>query len=162
MKVTDSEIIKNGEKELLDSITGDLDWKSIEQIIKKKHNFLVHDDIEYKNGDIVVYNNQIAYKVDFDVKVTLSILLDRQGNYLSLATSGDLIQNELKEDSEQGVDVELIEPANIIDDLDENNDDDGLDEIAPMQIVETIEASNENISQMASEIADMISDINED
>jgi hypothetical protein len=84
MKVTNSEIIKNGEQELIDAITADLDWGAIEKIILKEHNLGIEEDIEYKSGDIVAVDNQIAYKLDFEVKVNLSVLLDRKGDYLSV------------------------------------------------------------------------------
>ncbi len=89
MKITDSEVIKNGEKDLIDAITADLDWAVIEEIFLKEHNLGIEEDIEFKRGDIVSSNNQIAYKLEFEVKVNLSILLDRNGDYLSIAISGD-------------------------------------------------------------------------
>ena len=77
MKITDSEIIKSGEKELLDAITADLDWGAIEDIFIKNHGLQIEEDIDYQKGDIVSYHDQIAYKLEFSVKVGLSVLLDR-------------------------------------------------------------------------------------
>lgn len=88
MKITNSEIIKSGERELIDAITGDLDWSVIEKIVEQKHHLSLQDDVEYRKGDLVVFENQIAYKLDFEVKVNLSVLFDRQGNYLQLDTRG--------------------------------------------------------------------------
>ena len=84
MKITDSDIIKNGEQELIDAITADLDWGAIEDIFLKEHNLGIDEDIEYKSGDIVAVDNRIAYKLEFEVKVNLSVLLDRNGDYLSV------------------------------------------------------------------------------
>ncbi len=89
MKITDPAVIKSGENELIDAITADMDWGVIGKVFLEKHKLDIDDDVEYKNGDIVVYNNQIAYKLEFDVKVNLSILLDREGNYMSLSTDLD-------------------------------------------------------------------------
>jgi len=52
MKITDSEIIKSGEKELLDAITAYLDWGAVEEIFIKDHGFKIEEDIEFKKGDI--------------------------------------------------------------------------------------------------------------
>ncbi|RLB83600.1 MAG: hypothetical protein DRH17_01625 [Deltaproteobacteria bacterium] len=90
MKIADSEAIKSGERELIDAITADLDWSSIEEIFRKQHNLGIEDDVEFKNGDIVVLDDQIAYRLEFEAKVTLSILFDREGNYISLESTGDL------------------------------------------------------------------------
>ena len=87
MKITDSEIIKNGEQELIDAITADLDWGAIEEIFIKEHNLGIEEDIEYKSGDIVAFDNQIAYKLEFEVKVKLSVLINRDGEYLSVTVS---------------------------------------------------------------------------
>ena len=86
MKVTHHEVIKNGEQELIDAITADLDWSALEAVFRKEHNLKIEENVEYKKGDIVIYNNQIAYKLDFDVSVVLSVLLDREGNYISVST----------------------------------------------------------------------------
>ena len=87
MKITDSEIIKNGEQELIDAITADLDWGAIEEVFLKEHNLGIEEDIEYKSGDIVAVDNQIAYKLEFEVKVNLSVLINRNGEYLSVNIS---------------------------------------------------------------------------
>ena len=101
LKITDSEVIKSGERELLDIIIGDLDWEAIEKIVKEKHQLRIQDDVEFRQGDIVVYDNTVAYKLDFDVKVTLTVLFDRDGNYLSFSTSGDFTKDAVVPDSEE-------------------------------------------------------------
>jgi len=96
MRITDSESITNGERDLINAITGDLDRGNIEEIFKDKFNLGMRDHLEYKQGDIVVHDNQIAYKLDFEAKVAVSVLCDRSGNYLSLTTSE--VVNELPEE----------------------------------------------------------------
>lgn len=88
MKITNADVIKSGEKDLIDSITADLDWGAIENIFLTEHNLGIDEDIEYKKGDIISYNNQVAYKLEFTVKVNLSVLINREGEYLSVKISG--------------------------------------------------------------------------
>jgi hypothetical protein len=114
MKITDSEVIKTGEQELIDAITADLDWGAIEDIFRKDHNLGIEEDVEYKRGDMIVHDNRIAYQLDFEVKVTISLLLDREGNYISVKTADRVDppednrvspedgQGSRDEDSEQG------------------------------------------------------------
>ncbi len=83
MKITNDEVIKTGEQELIDSINGELDWEVMEDIFKNKHHLEIGEDVEYRSGDLVVHDNQVAYQLEFDVQVKLSILVDRDGNYLS-------------------------------------------------------------------------------
>lgn len=156
MKITDSEIIRNGEKELIDAITGDLDWHIIEKIFKNQHNLSIRDDVEYKAGDMVVYNNRVAYRIDFEVKVPLSVIFDRSGDFLAFKTSGDF--SELHEPSEDpdseksGPEQELMSS-----DADESFEP---EEAENTPFADPSVNPRENISQMASQIADMISEIN--
>jgi hypothetical protein len=87
MKITNADVIKSGEKDLIDSITADLDWRAIEDIFLTEHNLGIDEDIEYKRGDIIAYENQVAYKLEFTVKVNLSVLINRDGEYLSVDIS---------------------------------------------------------------------------
>jgi len=164
MKITDSEVIKNGEQELIDAISGDLDWGVIETIFKEKHRLGIEEDVEYKNGDLVVHDNQIAYKFEFDIKVTLSILLDREGNYLSITSAGDpeKDQNEAQdappEDSEEPSGPEdAAEPGQVLEDvmveLDSHEDTENNEMMSPEP---AHEGSDERISRAASQAADMI------
>ncbi len=134
MKITNSEVIRTGEKELIDAITGDLDWQAIEQLFREKYHLGLQDEVEYKKGDMVVHNNQIAYKLDFEVKVTLSVLFDRRGECLEV-TALDRHADMDAETQSRESDLDIIVPD---------------------------EPANENVSQMASQIAEMMTEINKD
>lgn len=158
MKITDHEIIKNGEKELIDAITGDLDWTTIEQVFKDKFKLGLQEDVEYKQGDIVIHNHQIAYRLDFDVKVSMSVLFDRKGEYLDIHPA-----TEATEATENMSDPLLVTPdiAKQIQpdtDMEHQSYVDG-DADLPNESDDTM---NENVTQMATQIADMISQINQD
>ena len=104
VKITDIKIIKDSEKEFIDTITGDLNWDSIERIIKEKHHFTLQDDIEYRNGDIIVHNNEVAYRLNFNVKVSLSVVFNRQGECIDIETDGDgdVIERSLQDQNGDG------------------------------------------------------------
>jgi len=93
MKITNDEIIKNGEQDLIDAINVDLDWEFMEDIFQKEHKLAFGEDVEYKRGDIIVHDNQVAYRLEFDVKVNLSILLDRQGSFIAFIANGQSEDN---------------------------------------------------------------------
>ena len=125
MKLTDPETIQESEKEFIDTINAELDWEAIEKMLLEKHSFTVQDEIDYKNGDLIVYNDNIAYKFDFEIKVPLSVIFNRQGECLEISTLRDDFE-------EEGEDDLPISPA-----------------------------QDDKVAQMASNIADMISEINE-
>jgi hypothetical protein len=122
MKITDSEIIKTGEQELIDAITADLDWGAIEDIFLKEHNLGIEEDIEYKSGDIVAVDNQIAYKLEFAVKVNLSVLLNRDGEYLSVTVSNK--EDKPEEDREKIDQATKISGEILFGDLSDNDSSD--------------------------------------
>ena len=99
MKIAKREVIQDGEQELIDAITGELDWGAMEEIFEKEHRLKLNEDVAYKSGDIVIHNDQVAYRLEFDVKVTLSVLIDRNGSCLSLTSSDDFNrENDADED----------------------------------------------------------------
>jgi len=146
MKITNPEVIKSGEKELIDAINADLDWGAIEETFRKEHKLGIEENVEYKTGDIIVLDSQVAYKLEFEVKVMLSVLVDREGNYISVASSADLdkTQDEKKEDSEESDSTDNPEDAEI------------------SQAASPPERSKKRFSKMASQVKEMISEINEE
>lgn len=86
MKLTNSELIQESEKEFIDSINAELDWDAIEQVLLEKHGFSVQDDVLYKDGNLIVHKNEIAYKFDFEIKVPLSVIFNRDGECLEIST----------------------------------------------------------------------------
>jgi hypothetical protein len=90
MKISNEDVIKTGEQDLIDGISADLDWDAIEQIFAEQHRLAVGEDVEYRSGDLVVYDNQVAYKLEFDVKIPFTVLLDRLGNHLAVFSSSDM------------------------------------------------------------------------
>ncbi|MCG8549963.1 MAG: hypothetical protein MI799_06145, partial [Desulfobacterales bacterium] len=58
------------------------------------------DDIEYEDGNLIVYNNEIAYKFDFQIKVPLSVIFNRSGECLSMSTTRDHEDMDDEEDEE--------------------------------------------------------------
>ncbi len=80
MKITDPDVIKNGEKDLIQAVKDDLDLDIIKKIMQNKMNA---ESISSKGGEIVVHNNEIAFRLDFSIDISGSLMFDRQGNYIS-------------------------------------------------------------------------------
>ncbi len=58
MKITDPDIIKTGEKDLIDAVKDDLDLDAVKEVLEKK---LAATVLSPKGGEIVVHNNKIAF-----------------------------------------------------------------------------------------------------
>ena len=126
MKLTNPEAIQESEREFIDTINAELDWEAIERILYEKHGFILQDEVEYKDGDLIVHRDQIAYRFNFEIKVPLSVVFNRKGECLDLLTH-------------HGEDLETSETPN----------------------ASGMEKSPVDVDQMASNIAGMISEINQ-
>lgn len=150
MKVTNAEAIKSGEKGLIEQITRDLDWGQVAAILEEKYKLKLNDgQATYRQGDIVVHNNQVAYQLEFDVTVTLSLMFDRQGECFDVITrpSGQPEEDEAPEpEAEAAATPAPEESAEIPDEPEEPG----------------AGSSDDTRSDLASDIADMIADINKD
>jgi hypothetical protein len=79
MKITDPQVIEDGEKDLITAVQEDLDLDAVKQILKDR---MGASTLSSRGGEIVVHNNQIAFRLDFDIKLSGSLLFDRKGNYI--------------------------------------------------------------------------------
>jgi hypothetical protein len=122
MKVTNAEIIKDGEQDLIDAINGDLDWGTLEKIFKKDHGLGIGEDVAYKEGDIVVHNGQVAYRLEFEVKVTMAVLVDRQGRYIEMAVADDPADDRSPNEYDEALDA-ITEAENKAADASETDPD---------------------------------------
>ena len=129
MKFTNPKIIQKSEKEFIDTINAELDLEAIKEMLIEKHSVALQEEIEYKNGDLVVYNDNIVYKFNFEIKVPVSVIFNKQGECLEISTLE-------KNFEEQGRQKANTAPS-----------------ISPGQ--------DDKVARMASNIADMISEINQ-
>ncbi|MBU0993524.1 MAG: hypothetical protein KJ737_13595 [Proteobacteria bacterium] len=118
MKITDPDIIKRGEQDLMNAIREKLDWEIIEGLNREKLN---PGNLECKNGDIVVHENKVAYKMDFEIKIGFSVLFDREGNIIPANGSSVPEKEPIRESA-----PEIMEPEESA--VIEFNEDDISDE----------------------------------
>ena len=88
MRIADPEAIRKGEKALADAIASNFDRSVIQKIFKRVHNLDVGEDILCKNTSMGVHGDKVAYSMNFEVSVNLSVFLDRSGNFISISSSG--------------------------------------------------------------------------
>lgn len=91
MKITDPEVIKSGEKDLIESVQEDLDLGAVREILKER---MAVAALASKGGQIVVHNNEIAFRLDFEVNLSGSLLFDRQGNLLDESDQEPPLESE--------------------------------------------------------------------
>ncbi len=130
MKITDPDIIKNGEKDLIEAVKDDLDLDAVKEILKKR---MEAAKLSSKGGEIIVHNNEIAYRLDFDIHLSGSLMFDRQGNYIS--ESDQTVDDEPGEQEAPG---KSDDQENLISedfDLEDINISETLEEVAPQTLL---------------------------
>lgn len=113
MRITDPQVILNGEKDLIASVQKDLDLDAIKDLLKER---LAITPLSPKGGRIVVHNNDVAFRLDYEINVNGSLLFDREGNLIEegeSTTSGqDALQNQ---EAEQQSDLDDNLPEDLPD-----------------------------------------------
>ncbi|MFH2060036.1 MAG: hypothetical protein ABIJ59_14180 [Pseudomonadota bacterium] len=175
MKLTNPETIQESEKDFIDTINAELDWEAIEKMLLEKHSFTLQEEIEYKEGDLIVYKDEIAYKFDFEIKVPLSVIFNREGDCLEISTLRDDFEDEEIQDLD---DIEKLEDIQAPEETEteeteteetetetetetEKLDPENIDQKEETLADEVHIEQESKVAQMASNIADMISEINQ-
>ncbi len=120
MKIAEPDNIKAGEQELINSIMEQLNSEIIESIASGR---LAVNNLEFRNGDMIIHKNRIVYKMEFETSVSISVLFDREGNLID--ENEDSIEGEpiVAEDISDDV-LEAAEPDIEESQIEENFDTD--------------------------------------
>ena len=109
-RIIDPEVINKGEKDLIYSILDRVDIYPIQKIFQKKFGLTIREKFEPTEGNITVYNNQVAYSLYVEAVATFSLLLDKVGHFKGFATPDDIFMSSV-EDTDSGnmlTDFDLI------------------------------------------------------
>ena len=102
MKILDSELIKKEENSLFTAMNASFDSRDIQKAFEDQHHIELTGTTILKDSDIVIYNDDVAFKFGFDTTVTFSIMINRDGNYAGLMRDNQIGKiEEKKEHSEQ-------------------------------------------------------------
>lgn len=127
MRITDPQVILNGEKDLIASVQKDLDLDAVRDLLKER---LTAKALSPRGGQIVVHDNDVAFRLDYEINLNGSLLFDRNGNLIEDSESTVFKQDPHNEDDKD---------ASPVSDLDDNlsihlpDYDDDLDE-APGEV----------------------------
>ena len=78
----DPEIIQKSEKEIIEKIAVYLQEEQIRELFEQKFNFYLDGEVQLKNGQMMIHENSITYKLNYDAQLKFELLLDRFGNCL--------------------------------------------------------------------------------
>jgi len=180
IKITDPHTIQKRERELIEAITDSLDRNALVDVLKTQHRLHTISGMESRQGDLVAMGDTVAYRLDFDVRTVLSVVFDRSGNYVEIPASRPTRTSAGTAHPAPAPSPEkpLAAGEPLPDDAPEGRDDETGEYLTLDQILTTksemITDSQpppdrktqpkarpvERMTRMASDLADMISDIN--
>ncbi|MGD8993215.1 MAG: hypothetical protein PVI00_17285 [Desulfobacterales bacterium] len=76
----DSHTVEDAKRGLINQLKLKLDHTDIETVCREQYGIKSIKGYEYKDGDIVIDNNQVAFKLDFEVRFPISILVNDGGD----------------------------------------------------------------------------------
>ena len=101
MKLARSDVIAYGEQRLIQMIAKYIDTPALEKAIKVKYGLSLDDNISFTGGDLVIHKNQIAYRIDFNLSINLSVIFDRQGRTMAIKASRPPVSSNDKNSTQQ-------------------------------------------------------------
>jgi hypothetical protein len=110
----DTRTVKEAKRELINQLKSKINQSDIETVCREKYGIELIEACECVDGDIIIDNNQVAYKLDFKVRFPLSILINNgENNVIALSDKDIGILSEFDNSREK------IEPQEIDDTLDD-------------------------------------------
>jgi hypothetical protein len=110
----DTHTIEEVKRELINQLQSKINQAHLETVCREQYGIESIKGYEYVDGDIVIDKNQVAFKLDFEVRFPVSILIDKgENNATKLSEEDDNILSE----SDNG--FENIEPQKTNETIDE-------------------------------------------
>ena len=76
----DSDVMENAKREMIGMIRASIDLDQLREVFNQQYSFTDADEISFKDGDTVVHNDKVTVKLNYKVGLTLTVLIDSDGN----------------------------------------------------------------------------------
>jgi hypothetical protein len=172
MKIAEPDNIKAGEQELINSIMEQLNSEIIESIASGR---LAVNNLEFRNGDMIIHKNRIVYKMEFETSVAVSVMFDREGNlidendesiedepimadsvsedFAEMDQAGDE-EEQIEENFDSGPDIDAFQDE-VVDDSEETETDDEIAGVLAKTRDFWLKQSQEAMAPVEAESADI-------
>lgn len=108
MKITDSKVVKSGEKAFLNAVKDHLDWNAIRDVVTRK---MKQCAIESRGGELVLHENNVAFRMDLHCAMDVSITFDRNGTLVSDEVSIANVSMDNRSSVNSGRGKQAVSPA---------------------------------------------------
>ena len=84
MRLVDKSIITKAEGIFYNSMSSVLDQANILKLFKENYNIRLSGGAQFQDMDLVVFNDNVAFRFDYTATAYFSILMDRNGEFLEM------------------------------------------------------------------------------
>jgi hypothetical protein len=78
-----TQVVAEAKRELIEKLKSNIDLDQVKAICREQYGIEMIEGIDLNHGDIVIHNAQVAYKLDFGIRFSISVLIDKEGNCIS-------------------------------------------------------------------------------
>jgi plasmid rolling circle replication initiator protein Rep len=98
----DTQTVEEVKRELINKLKSKIQQTQIETVCREKYDIESIDGCECTDGDIVIENNQVAFKLDYEVRFPVSILINiGENNATKSSEDGNDISSKFDHDLEE-------------------------------------------------------------
>ena len=101
----DTTTVEGIKRELINQLKSKINQAHIETVCREQYGINSIEGYECIDGDLVIDNDQVAFKLDFEVRFPVSLLINTDGNNDTTSSEDDVILL-----SKYNSSLELIEP----------------------------------------------------
>jgi uncharacterized protein YjbI with pentapeptide repeats len=80
-------IIEEAINGMIEKVKSNIKFDQLKAICKHQHFMESIVKIDFNKGDLVTHNDQVAFKLDFNITYNLSLVVDRKGNFINVFRS---------------------------------------------------------------------------
>jgi len=95
----DHQVMKNALNEMIDHLKSKIDRNYIKTVCREQYGIETIDGVEHKDGNVVVIDDQVAVRLDFEVRFPMSVVI----------TNGENSNSSVSEDNEEFLETDDIE-----------------------------------------------------
>jgi hypothetical protein len=109
----DTQTVEEAKREVINQLKPKINQACVEAVCREQYGIETITGYECKEGDIVIDNDNVVFKLDFEGRFPVSILINNGGNGAASSSEADELLSEFD------ASLEEIEPEEFTDKIDE-------------------------------------------
>lgn len=78
-----AQVLEDAKHELIEKLKSNIDLDQVKSICREQYGLEAIEGLDIRNGDIVSHNDQVAFRLDFEIRTMMSVFIDKEGNCTS-------------------------------------------------------------------------------